>query len=853
MPRVNAGSGFDRAAVGTLRRAFVLLGSIFVGLLTAAPAGAIVGGRPADSGKWTWQVLVDVETGNGAPDNREIFCGGTLIARDWVMTAAHCVEDRVNGGFVAPSRLKVRVGSHRRSQGRNIPASEIHVHPGFRRDPSEHLTHDIALVKLAEPVSEMLGTVAIPDDAIHDRIFVSGDPATALGWGLTGVVGKSCIDSDVGCPSYASVLQQVELTMRDDDSEFYSKFCSSNLSRGIEICAGGRPDGTPDKDICSNDSGGPLIVKDRGRYYQIGIVSSGGPACDGSRAASFTRVASFHGWIGDTIREPSPAPRQPGRNAFIVSYAVANAVGRGAARAAVDAIGGRWRARASAPASSFKLAGRDVRSYGAMFDTGLEPTDPGQAARAVEAVAGLFGIGIDSRVSASLSAADAASGEEKDGPGDAGAGTRLGWRGFTPRDLMTGSSFDMNLSGGEPGGGAGGWSIWGEGAFNGFESRTAGVSLDGDVMSFHLGGDYRIGRWLYGLAVGRSKGEVDFRDATAAGTAWGEGTVEVDLTNILPYVQWSPDGRGENLIWGTVGVGAGEAGLKREARDNSKGDIETLMIAGGARMPLEREVAGWGVALKADGFRVSSKTEALKTSDGTVQAPAGDKAHSLRLRGGMEFTRTHELPNGAVDARLELTGRLDDGYLAGSTGMSGSDIFEKPSFGAEVGGGIGYTAPGGLAMTLRGRYLVARSATAREEWGASARMAYAPAGAGRGLRFSVAPVWGDMESQADAMRSGERWLGSVGSTGAGSRGSNAWMPVGTRVRVDYGLEPRGGRMFVTPYTEASLAGGDVSRMRIGAKMGIPWRSGTGMELGTFVESDNGVEPTGVMLRCGANF
>ena len=379
MPRVNAGLGFNRAAVGTLRRAFVLLGSIFVGLLTAAPAGAIVGGRPADSGKWTWQVLVDVETGNGAPDNREIFCGGTLIARDWVMTAAHCAEDRVNGGFLAPSRLKVRVGSHDRSQGRNISVSEIHVHPGFRRDPSEHLTHDIALVKLAEPVPEMLGTVAIPDGAIHDRIFVSGDPATALGWGLTGVVENSCRDSDVGCPSYASVLRQVEMTMRDDNSEL----CSSNLFRD-EICAGG----TSGKDICANDSGGPLIVKDRGRYYQIGIVSSGGPACDGSRAASFTRVASFHGWIGDTISEPPPATRQPGRNAFVVSYAVANAVVRGAARGAVDAIGGRYRARASAPASSFKLAGRDVRSYGAMFDTGLEPTDPGQAARAVEAVAG---------------------------------------------------------------------------------------------------------------------------------------------------------------------------------------------------------------------------------------------------------------------------------------------------------------------------------------------------------------------------------------------------------------------------------------------------------------------------------
>lgn len=823
------------------RRAFLLPALMTAGVLASAPAGAIVGGQPTDPDEYRWQVAVYTDTGDPVLNDRAM-CGGTLIARAWVMTAAHCIYDSDNSRYIDSSRFTVRIGSHqRRSGGRVIRVSGLHPHPEY--DPDLDV-NDVALLRLAEPAPAGLGTVALPDEATHDRIAVVGTEATALGWGLTGIVHDRCRDDDnaAGCPAYSPVLREVNLPLlRAGSSD-----CSSGLDPNAEMCAG-----TPGRDTCSGDSGGPLLLRDGGTYYQIGITSSGNPECDGSRGGTYARVASFHDWIRQTIRTVQDPPTDPVRNAEVVTYAVAGMVGRGAAQAAVDAIGGRYRARASA--SAFTLAGKEMGALRAAADTGLSPGGPRQAALVLGAAALRRDADVDPDAVAALSAAGAAS--EAEGPDDVYAEARawLDWRGVGSRDLLAGSVFNLDLSGDRSGiaPGAGGWSVWGEGAFNGFESESAGISLDGGVTSFHVGTDYRFGRWLLGMAVGRSKGKTDFRDPVAENSARSGGTVEMELLNVLPYVQWSPDGRGESLVWGTAGAGSGEAGLKREGYETGRGDIETFMIAGGARLPLAWRVGGWDVAAKADAFRVTSKTAALKTPDGAVQAVAGDKVHSLRLRGGAEFTKVRELSGGTVDSKLGLAGRLDDGYLGRGAGPGGPDVSERPSLGAEVGGSVEFTGVSGLTARLRGRYLAVRGPGVKKEWGASARVAYAPGGAGRGLAFSVAPEWGEAEGEAEAMWSDGSWPESIGSTG--TREHRGWVPTGTRVRVDHGLNVRGSRVFMTPYTEARLTGEKVDRMRIGAKMEVLWRPGDRMALETFVESAGGVEPDRIMLRGRLDF
>ena len=178
------------AGVEAISRAFLLAGLIAAGLLTAAPATAIVGGNPTDPNEYKWQVAVDI------PDVGDVtLCGGTLIARGWAMTAAHCVYDSDNSRFVDPSRVRVRVGSRvRASGGEVIGVSRIRAHPNYDSDED---VYDVALLELAASAPENLGAVGFPDAATHNRIAPIGTRATALGWGVTNP--DECLSVGTGC------------------------------------------------------------------------------------------------------------------------------------------------------------------------------------------------------------------------------------------------------------------------------------------------------------------------------------------------------------------------------------------------------------------------------------------------------------------------------------------------------------------------------------------------------------------------------------------------------------------------------------------------------------------------------
>ena len=51
----------------------------------------IVGGKISDPGEWPWQVLLQWER-----LNNKSFCGGAILSRHFILTAAHCI---LNGKF----------------------------------------------------------------------------------------------------------------------------------------------------------------------------------------------------------------------------------------------------------------------------------------------------------------------------------------------------------------------------------------------------------------------------------------------------------------------------------------------------------------------------------------------------------------------------------------------------------------------------------------------------------------------------------------------------------------------------------------------------------------------------------
>ncbi|MBW7882085.1 MAG: serine protease [Caldilineaceae bacterium] len=266
----------------------VLLGALFLVIFAGGAAGQdgdaapvhggqaaspdIVGGREAIPGAWPWQVALVVRTVDDTYDGQ--FCGGTLIASDWVLTAAHCVDG------TEASLVDALVGAHRLTDGgHRVTADHIIVHPAF--DPY-YLDSDLALIHLTEAVTQ---TPISLYKTVPDRDEISYVRGTITGWGVTDPSG-SWLQS-------ANSLHEVSLPLVDHDR------CLEAWWWGITdnmICAGYN---TLAKGACYGDSGGPLMVQETdGTWRQVGIVSFGPYMCYGYYIYDvFTRVAPFTEWI----------------------------------------------------------------------------------------------------------------------------------------------------------------------------------------------------------------------------------------------------------------------------------------------------------------------------------------------------------------------------------------------------------------------------------------------------------------------------------------------------------------------------------------------------------------------------
>ncbi|XP_055605819.1 chymotrypsin-1-like [Uranotaenia lowii] len=105
----------------------------------------------------------------------EHFCGGTIIDRLWVLTAAHCLDG------LQPSQVRVFVGSTQLSHGGfRFSVSKLIRHPNYEE---ERAINDIGLLKLAGSflwVRDRVGSIAYGKDFIQ-----GGTEATVTGWGGT--------------------------------------------------------------------------------------------------------------------------------------------------------------------------------------------------------------------------------------------------------------------------------------------------------------------------------------------------------------------------------------------------------------------------------------------------------------------------------------------------------------------------------------------------------------------------------------------------------------------------------------------------------------------------------------------
>lgn len=236
----------------------------------------IVGGEPTPDGERSYQVsLQNPEDGH--------FCGGALIDTQWVLTAAHCVQDSFEV-FLNSTELWG-------GDGIWIPVAQVIVHPEF--DPST-LNHDLALVRLAEPAPETIKPLALASPAIMAATR-PGDLARVSGWGA--------LNNEREFPTD---LQQVDVPLIDNRlcQESYLELYGPDAVTDSMLCAG-YPEGG--KDTCSGDSGGPLTLTVDEQDYSIGVVSWGHQQCAlPGYYGVYARTDVHLDWIEQAMDSPPP-------------------------------------------------------------------------------------------------------------------------------------------------------------------------------------------------------------------------------------------------------------------------------------------------------------------------------------------------------------------------------------------------------------------------------------------------------------------------------------------------------------------------------------------------------------------
>jgi secreted trypsin-like serine protease len=243
----------------------LLAAGIGVGL--TAPAQAIVGGHDATA---AYSFMASVQDSEGH------FCGGSLIDRSWVLTAAHCVVGD------QPADLQVRVGSLSSTEGGTLSKIEqIIVHSEY--ESAEH-KHDIAVLRLTTPVDGQPVKLATERPATND-------PARLIGWG--------CTNPAASC-SPPPVLQELDTAVRKAED------CNTGQGRVVpelQVCTGNPQDKSG---AHKGDSGGPALVRSSDGWRLIGAFSwiPNFPFSTYDGYGVYTDVAVHRQWVRDVTGLP---------------------------------------------------------------------------------------------------------------------------------------------------------------------------------------------------------------------------------------------------------------------------------------------------------------------------------------------------------------------------------------------------------------------------------------------------------------------------------------------------------------------------------------------------------------------
>ncbi|KAL2779707.1 granzyme A precursor [Daubentonia madagascariensis] len=244
---------------------------IFLLLIPEDVCVKIIGGNEVTPHSRPYMVLLKL--------NKENICAGALIARDWVLTAAHCKLNKMS---------QVILGAH--SRNKTEPEKQIMVvkkefpYPCYDLDTHEG---DLKLLQLNEKAITNKNVAILHLPKMGDDVK-PGTMCQVAGWGVT---------HNKSPPS--NTLREVNVTIIDrkicNDEKHYNFKPVIGLNM---LCAGSQKGG---KDSCNGDSGSPLLCEGVPR----GITSFGllGRCGDPRGPGIYTLLSKKHlSWISKTIK-----------------------------------------------------------------------------------------------------------------------------------------------------------------------------------------------------------------------------------------------------------------------------------------------------------------------------------------------------------------------------------------------------------------------------------------------------------------------------------------------------------------------------------------------------------------------
>jgi secreted trypsin-like serine protease len=202
---------------------------------------------------------------------KNVFCSGTLIAPDVVLTAAHCLDEAAGGAafnVVEPTDIKIGFGDSTQAGLTFLKVDATEINPGY--DRKKLGVDDLGLVRLKVDAEALLGILSVPALPLAEALVDPADVGATIDFGGFGT-------NNVGVP-FGTKLQ----VLGTIDSIAPTTIEYSQVAGGP----------------CSGDSGGPAFLDRGGTMYVAGVTSWGSISCQGAAAfGDSMRPDAYEAWI----------------------------------------------------------------------------------------------------------------------------------------------------------------------------------------------------------------------------------------------------------------------------------------------------------------------------------------------------------------------------------------------------------------------------------------------------------------------------------------------------------------------------------------------------------------------------